>query len=208
MSHPNPRPNERETILMSNGPLLILSGPSGSGKSTLVERVLKEDTHLLRVSVSATTRKPREGEVNGVHYYFWTVRRFQQGIEADEFLEYTQVFGKDYYGTLRREVEDWTPRGVGVILVIDVQGAAKVRAQHPEAVSMFVRTSSMDEYEKRIRGRKKDDEAAIQKRLETTQRELDCIGDYQYVIVNDNLDNAVAQFRAVIAKHFPVRSVP
>src|SRR5438552_4910697 len=109
---------------MEKSPLIILSGPSASGKSTLVQRVLAEDPHPLRVSVSATTRPPRPGEIDGLHYHFWTVERFERGIAAGEFLEYACVHGKDWYGTLRREVDDWAPRGYGVILVIDVQGAA------------------------------------------------------------------------------------
>jgi guanylate kinase len=187
---------------MKTGPLIILSGPSASGKSTLVQRLIDERVYPLRVSVSATTRLPRLGEMDGVHYHFWTPQRFEEGIRAGEFLEWAQVFGKDYYGTLRREVDDYTPHGIGVILVIDVQGAAQVGSQRPDAVSVFVRTSSMQEYEKRLRGRGTEDEAAIQRRLETAQRELERIGDYRYVIVNDDLAAAVAQFRGVLAPYF------
>jgi guanylate kinase len=187
---------------MSKGPLIILSGPAAAGKTTLVQRVLAEDPHPLRVSVSATTRPPRHGEIDGVHYHFWTRQRFEQGIAAGEFLEYAQVHGKDYYGTLCREVDEFTERGVGVILVIDVQGAANVRGVRPDAVSVFLVTSSLDAYKQRLLDRGTEDAAAIARRLETAQRELERVGEYQHVIVNDDLTDAVAQFRRVIAQHF------
>src|SRR6476469_1913788 len=116
---------------MATAPLIIVSGPAGSGKTTLVERVLREDPHPLCVAVSATTRPPRSGEVDGRHYHFWTAARFEQGVAAGEFLEHACVHGRHCYGTLRREVDDHTARGRGVILVIDVQGAAAVRTQRP-----------------------------------------------------------------------------
>jgi len=186
---------------MGTAPLIILSGPAGSGKTTLVERVLREDPHPLCVSVSATTRPPRPGELDGVHYHFWTPERFERGIAAGEFLEYAQVHRRHYYGTLRRDVDDQLARGRGVILVIDVQGAAKVRALRPDVVSVFLQAPSLEEYERRLilRG---DDPASIAVRLETARRELERIGEYKYVIVNDDLDRAVADFRAVIARHF------
>jgi guanylate kinase len=185
-------------------PLIILSGPAAAGKSTLVERVLREDPHPLCVSVSATTRPPRPGEIDGVHYHFWTAERFERGIAAGEFLEYAQVHRKYYYGTLRLEVDENTARGRGVILVIDVQGAVKVRALRPDVVSVFLRAPSLEEYERRLvlRG---DDPASIAARLKTARDELARIGEYQYVIVNDDLDRAVAEFRAVIARHFETK---
>ena len=187
---------------MKQGPLIILSGPAGSGKTTLVQRVLAEDPHPLRVSVSVTTRPPRSGEVDGRDYHFWTRQRFEEGVRAGAFLETAQVFGKDYYGTLRREVDDYTPWGIGVILVIDVQGAAKVRTERPDAVSVFLLASSLGAYEKRLRDRGTEDEASIIRRLETAKRELARAGEYQYQIVNDDLNDAVAQFRRVIAQYF------
>jgi guanylate kinase len=187
---------------MSHGPLIILSGPAGSGKTTLVRRVLAEDPHPLRVSVSVTTRRPREGEVDGRDYHFWTRQRFEEGVRAGAFLETAEVHGRDYYGTLRREVDDYTPRGIGVILVIDVQGAAQVRTVRPDAVSVFLLASSLEVYEQRLRQRGTEDEATIARRLETAKRELEHVGDYQYQVVNDDLDDAVVQFRAVIAHYF------
>jgi guanylate kinase len=189
---------------MGTAPLIILSGPSASGKTTLVERVLREDPHRLCVSVSATTRPRRPGEIDGVHYHFWTAERFEQGIAAGEFLEYAQVHGRHYYGTVRREVDEQLAKGRGVILVIDVQGAAKVRALRPDTVSVFLRAPSLEEYERRLALRG-DDPASIAVRLKTARDELARIGEYQYVIVNDDLDRAVADFRGVIARHFETK---
>ena len=187
---------------MKPGPLIILSGPTASGKTTLVQRVLAEDPHLLRMSVSVTTRSPRKGEEDGRDYHFWTPERFEQGIAAGAFLEWAQVHGVAYYGTLRSEVDDYTAQGIGVILVIDVQGAAKVRTERPDAVSIFLLASSMTVYEQRLRGRGTEDEATIARRLATAQHELERVGEYQYQIVNDDLEHAVAEFRRVIAQYF------
>jgi guanylate kinase len=187
---------------MPNGPLIILSGPAGSGKTTLVQRVLAEDPHPLRVSVSVTTRPPRPGEVDGRDYHFWTRQCFEEARRAGAFLETAEVHGRDYYGTLRCEVDDYTPRGIGVMLVIDVQGAAQVRAVRPDAVAVFLVASSLEVYEQRLRHRGTEDDATIARRLETARRELEHAGDYQYRIVNDDLDAAVAAFRRIIASYF------
>jgi guanylate kinase len=186
---------------MTHAPLFIVSGPAGGGKTSLVERVLREDPHPLHVSVSATTRPPRPGEMDGVHYHFWTPARFEEGVRKGEFLEHAQVHGRHRYGTLRREVDDNTARGRGVILVIDVQGAAAVRAQRPDAVTLFLQAPSLEEYERRLVGRG-DDAASIAVRLKTARAELERVGEYQYVIVNDDLARAAAEFRGVIARHF------
>src|SRR5437764_14115769 len=135
------------------GPLIILSGPAGSGKSTIIRRLLEEKTWPLRLSVSVTTRAPRPTEVEGVHYYFRTKEVFRAAAEAGEFLEWAEVFG-NYYGTLRNEVQPYRLHGQGVLLDIDVKGWEQVRQKCPDAVSIFVRTSSMETYEKRLRDRK------------------------------------------------------
>src|SRR5207244_3007074 len=128
---------------MNRGPLIIVSGPSGSGKSTVIDRVLRQavaDGLPLRLSVSATTRSPRPGEVDGFHYHFWTPERFDSALAAGEFLESAHVHG-GRYGTLRNEVDCYRDRGTGVILEIDVQGAAEIRNKCPDGVSIFVRAS-------------------------------------------------------------------
>src|SRR5437879_2883416 len=132
------------------GPLIILSGPSGSGKSTVLARLLEQTDLPLHLSVSATTRKPRPGEIDGVHYYFWTRQRFLGEKDAGAFLEWAEVHGQ-YYGTLKEEVEPYRAGGKGVILDIDVQGAGQVRGLCPDSVSVFLRTSSLDAYEERLR---------------------------------------------------------
>src|SRR5438309_196027 len=132
------------------GPLVILSGPAGSGKSTIIRRLLEDKTWPLRLSVSVTTRAPRPGEVEGVHYYFRSKEVFRAAVEAGEFLEWAEVFGNDY-GTLKSEVQPHRLEGVGVLLDIDVRGWEQVRRHCPEAVSIFLLASSMETYEKRLR---------------------------------------------------------
>jgi guanylate kinase len=183
------------------GPLIILSGPSGSGKSTVVRRLLDDPPCPLWVSVSATTRPPRPGELDGVDYHFWTRERFEQERDAGAFLEYAVVHGTDYYGTLRSEVESRRTEGTAVILVIDVQGAEQVRRACPDHVSVFLYTP-MDELERRLLRRGTEDPAIIRRRLETAKAELAQKRHYQYEIVNDDLARATAELRGVVAREF------
>jgi guanylate kinase len=183
------------------GPLIILSGPSGSGKSTLIRRLLEEGVFPLRLSVSATTRDPRPGEKDGVHYHFWKRPYFEAQREAGAFLEWAEVHG-NLYGTPRSEVDDYRARGICVLLDIDVQGAAQIRRLYPDSVSIFLRTSSEAEYERRLRKRHTEDEAAIARRLETARRELARKGEFDHEVLNDDLETAVAEVRGLIAKAF------
>jgi guanylate kinase len=180
---------------------VILSGPSGSGKSTLIERVLKTSPWPLRLSVSATTRPPRSGERDGIHYYFWTPEQFDREIQAGAFLEWAEVHGFRY-GTLKREVEPHRQRGCGVILDIDVQGARSVRQQIPEAVLVFLRTSAFETYERRLRERASEDEVKIQQRLATARSELDCAGEYNFQVINDDLNVAVNSLQEILGRLF------
>jgi guanylate kinase len=182
---------------MSKGPLIILSGPSGSGKSTVLQRLLRRSGPRLRLSVSATTRPPRPGEADGVAYHFWTRERFEQAIQDRAFLEWAQVHG-NYYGTLRAEVDPYREQGVGVILDIDVQGAAQVRQQYSDSVTIFLRAPSWETYEQRLRARGSETEEAIRRRLETARRELEHMGEYQYVVVNDDLETATAELHRIV----------
>jgi guanylate kinase len=186
---------------MEKGPLVILSGPSGSGKSTVIELLRRQTDLPLRLSVSATTRAPRPAEVDGVNYFFWTRERFFANRDAGAFLEWAQVHG-EYYGTLRGEVDSHRERGVGVILDIDVQGAEQVRKSCPDCVTIFLRASSWEVYEQRLRKRHTEDPATIARRLETAKGELARAGEYQYQVVNDDLEEAVGQLNAIVHRHF------
>jgi guanylate kinase len=177
-------------------PVVIVSGPSGSGKSTVIARVLEGSGLPARLAVSATTRAPRPGEKDGVHYHFWTRQQFEAGLAQEEFLEWAQVHG-NYYGTPRREVEPYR-RQMIVLLDIDVQGTAQIRLKYPDAVTVFLRTSSLAEYEARLRKRGTEDEAGIQRRLEGARAELSHANEYKHQVINDDLDSAVAQLREII----------
>jgi guanylate kinase len=188
---------------MAKAPLIILAGPSGSGKSTIIARLLKDSGLPLRLSVSATTRAPRPYEQNGVHYYFWTPEQFAKQQQAGAFLEWATVHGQ-WYGTLRSEVEEYQAKGVGVLLDIDVQGATQVRAISPDCLSIFIKTSSWAAYQERLRKRGESAES-IARRLITAKRELQRSNEFDHVVVNDDLESAVAQVRDLIARAFQQR---
>jgi guanylate kinase len=187
---------------VEKGPLIIISGPSGSGKSTIVRRLLKEEGPRLRLSVSATTRERRKGEVAGRHYHFWTREQFQRAIDDGAFLESAEVFG-NLYGTPRSEVDPFRDRGEGVLLEIDVQGAEQVRRACPDAVSIFLRAPSLEVYEERLRRRGTESEEVIRRRVEGARRELERAGEYDYQVVNDDLETAVQETLSIIRRHFP-----
>jgi guanylate kinase len=189
------------------GPLIILSGPSGSGKSTVLARLLARGDLPLRLSVSVTTRPPRPGESDGVHYYFWDKGHFEAELDAGGFLEWAQVFG-NYYGTLRREVEPYRRAGTGVILDIDVRGAAQVRHKCPDAATVFLRTSSLAAYEERLRKRGTETEEAIRRRVAAARCELEHAGEYDYQVVNDDLEQAVADLHVIVRRLFGGKGEP
>lgn len=186
---------------MTRGPLIILSGPSGAGKSTVLRRALESSGLPLRLSVSATTRQPRPGEVDGQHYHFWTRARFEEERAAGGFLEWAEVYGR-YYGTLRGEVGPFREQGIGVLLDIDTQGAEQVRRLCPEAVSVFLRTSSLAVLEQRLRQRGTETEESLQRRLAGAARELARAGEYDIQVVNDDLDTAVAALTEFLRRQF------
>jgi guanylate kinase len=186
---------------MTLGPLIILSGPSGSGKSTVRQRLLAEGGLPLRRSVSATTRPRREGEHEGVDYYFWTRDRFVEQVAAGAFLEWAEYAG-NLYGTLLSEVEGYRGRGLGVLLEIEVKGAEQVRRKCPDSVSIFLRAPSWEVTERRLRQRHTESEAAIARRLDAARGELARQGEFDHVVINDDLDAAVARVRGLIAPHF------
>lgn len=178
------------------GRLFVVSGPSGVGKDTLLDRLFPRLPGVVR-SVSATTRAPRQGEVDGVDYHFLTPEQFEQGIAENAFLEYAQ-YGAHFYGTPREWVEQRRAQGFDVILKIEVQGALEVRQRVPGAVLVFIEPPSLDELERRLRARGTDSEERVRERLAIAQRELVCIPHYHYLITNDDIEEAVDRLRAVI----------
>ncbi len=178
----------------TTGKLVIVSGPSGAGKSTVVRRLLEVCRLPLKLSVSATTRSPRPGEIDGREYHFLTVEEFLRRRDNDEFLESKEVFGRgDYYGTLRSETASGLSQGKWVILEIDVEGALAVLQQHPEAITIFLHPGSMEELERRLRLRGTESEASVQRRLEVARRELAMIDRYRYEVINDTVERAVRE---------------
>lgn len=188
---------------MGKAPLIILSGPSGCGKTTVIERLLARKELPLRLSVSATTRKRRPREQDGVAYHFWSRQQFEDELRAGSFLEHAEVHQTgNYYGTLRREVEPYLKQGVGVILDIDVQGFTQVREHYPDLVSIFLKAPSLAILEERLRKRGTEDEAAIQRRLANARKELERAGEYQQQLVNDDLDQTVEQLLQILRSAF------
>jgi guanylate kinase len=193
---------------MSPGPLIIVSGPSGSGKSTLIRSVLACAAAPLRLAVSATTRPRREGEEDGRDYHFWTVERFEKELAAGAFLEHARVHGTNYYGTPRVEVDGYREQGWGVILDIDVQGAAQVRRLYPDHLSVFIALSRPEMYEERLRHRGSETPATIARRLQTSREELARQGEYQHVVCNDDLAAATREFLDLVGRRFAPRQDP
>jgi guanylate kinase len=178
------------------GILFVVSGPSGAGKGTVC-RALTERLPKIHLSVSATTRPARSGEIDQVHYYFVSRTDFQDRISRGEMLEWADVYG-DYYGTPREPVDRILDQGQDVILEIDVQGALQVRGRMPEAVLLFLSPPSFAELERRLRNRGTDTEEKIEKRLNWAHRELNSFPSYDYVVINDRVEAAVEKIMAVM----------
>ncbi len=183
-------------------PLIVVSGPSGVGKTTVVERVIAESRLPLRRAVTATTRDRRPGEVEGRDYHFWSEEEFRKADEEGRMLESALVFGRDFYGTPRSEVDPYRAEGKGVILVIDVQGAARVREMSLEHLSVFIEPPNFDELESRLRSRKDTTEEQVQRRLATARDEMAEAPKFHYRIVNQNLAEAVRELERVIRERF------
>lgn len=178
------------------GSLFVISAPSGAGKTTLCQKLIKIVPDL-KFSVSYTTRKPRAGEIDGVHYSFVDEDEFRAMIEEGEFVEWAQVHG-NFYGTSKRRIENMVNEGFDVILDIDVQGGRQIKEHFPDSILIFVLPPSMDELKKRLTGRMSDDEDMIKKRLKNAIAEIREYKNYDYVIINDTLDDALEDMAAII----------
>ena len=180
------------------GLLIVVSGPAGVGKGT-VDAALMQKHPEIRMSVSVTTRAPRPGEIEGVHYFFRTKEEFDRMIDEDAFLEYMHVFGMNYYGTPKAFVETERNKGNHVILEIDVQGAMKVKSRCPDAVLVFIAPPSLKVLKDRLVGRGTETQESIDVRTATALEELKKLPDYDYMVINDVVEEAVADMEAILS---------
>lgn len=183
---------------MSLGNLYILSAPSGAGKSSLINSLLADlPRNEVRLSISHTTRNPRPAEEDGVHYYFTTHAEFEALIEKDHFLEWAEVFG-NYYGTSLPMIEKSLEQGVDVFLDIDWQGARQIRQKVPNVKTIFILPPSREELKNRLVGRGQDSEETIAKRMAEAESEMSHYNEFDYVIVNDDFQQALAELKAIL----------
>ena len=183
---------------MNKGMLIVISGPSGVGKGTIGNEILKRHSENTCFSVSATTRKIRPGEKEGVHYFYKTPEEFNRMIENNEFLEYMQVFKKDSYGTPKSFVEEKRNAGFNVLLDIDVKGAMKVKANCPEALLIFIAPPSFAELRQRLVLRATETPEAVERRLSEAGTEMGYMSKYDFIVVNDVLENAVETVERIL----------
>lgn len=185
---------------MSRGLLIVLSGPSGVGKGTVLKEVMKDESLKLAFSISMTTREKREGEEEGVNYFYVTKEEFEQAVRDGKMLEYAEFVG-NYYGTPLEYVEKLRNEGTNVILEIEVQGCLQVQAKEPDAITIFIVPPSMKELENRIRGRKTEAEEIIQQRLAKAEKEMEMLNKYKYVVCNDDVELAAEIISVIIRRH-------
>ncbi len=177
------------------GKLFVVSGPSGVGKDTIVKKYLeKNDGHL---SVSATTRSPRENEINGVDYYFLTKEVFENWIKKDNFLEYA-VYNNCYYGTPKSKIEEYLNKGINVFLIIEVQGGLQIKEKFKDSILIFILPPSIEELKERLEKRNLDNKEMIENRLKIAEEEIEKSNKYDYLIVNRNIDSAVEKFSLIV----------
>ncbi|MNM46485.1 MULTISPECIES: guanylate kinase [Clostridium] len=181
---------------VTRGLLIVISGPSGAGKGTICKELLDKNDDLY-ISVSATTRNPRDGEIDGVNYYFIDRSEFMKKIEADDFLEYAEVYG-NFYGTPKSKVEEMLLSGKNVILEIDIQGALKVKENSKEGIFVFILPPSMEELKQRIIKRGSETTESLMTRFKSAYQEINYVSKYNYAVVNDQVEEAVKKIEAIL----------
>ena len=184
---------------MKKGLLIVFSGVSGVGKGTILSQLMPMEELNLAYSVSMTTRKPREGEIEGVNYFFVSKKRFVQAIKNDELLEHARFVRNDY-GTPKAYVEQMSEQGQTVMLEIEINGAKQIMEKCPDALSIYIVPPSIEELERRLRERSSEDEETLMKRIAKARRELEDIDFYEHVVCNDDLDTAIEEVRQIILK--------
>ncbi|KNF08734.1 guanylate kinase Gmk [Gottschalkia purinilytica] len=182
---------------MEKGLLLVVSGPSGAGKGTICKRLLSENKNI-KLSISATTRSPRAGEVDGVNYFFLDKKDFEEKIKKNEFLEYAEVYG-NYYGTPKQYVLEQLNSGKDVLLEIDIQGALNIKEIYPDGVFVFILPPSMEELKSRIVKRGTETKESLTRRFESAYEEIKFAFKYDYAVVNDEVDLAVNKIQSIIS---------
>lgn len=198
--------NNNWKLAPKKGMLIVVSGPSGVGKGTIVRELIKQDPDCLVKSVSVTTRKPRPTEIDGSDYFFKSIEEFSELIEKDMLIEYACIFDGKLYGTPRKYVEEQISKGRDVILEIDVQGALQIKRKWKGGIFIFILPPTFQELERRLKERNTEDAEAIHNRLAVANREFEYISEYDYVIVNDEINVSVEYVRSVIiAEHCSIK---
>lgn len=183
-----------------NKKLYVISGCSGVGKGTVIKEFMQRNSDKFLLSVSCTTRSPRAGEKDGINYFFLTMEEFKQNIEQDKFLEHAEFAG-NFYGTKKKYIKQKFEEGYNIILEIETQGALQVKSKMPEAILIFIAPPSVEELEKRLRGRNTEDETTIQKRLSQVKLELERSKQYDFVVVNDSVNRAVSEIEKIVREN-------
>ena len=181
---------------MYKGLLLVISGPSGTGKGTVCKKLLSNRSNI-KYSVSATTRKPRDGEIDGVNYFYLSEKEFLDLLQNDALIEWDK-YCDNYYGTPKKYVEDALDQGIDVILEITVEGALEVKKKYPDCVLLFILPPSFEELRRRIVGRGTEEFDVIEKRLNQAQKEMSAVFEYDYYVVNDSLEEAVNNIETIL----------